>query len=80
MTSNPPTSLPLPGNKGDAAPAPGRDQKWIATLVDKLVPVFQAQSGTSSAEAAMQTDSQGKTVSLPADKLRGHYSRMPQRS
>ncbi|WAQ81011.1 hypothetical protein PtA15_1A349 [Puccinia triticina] len=63
MTSNPPTSLPPPGNEGDAAPAPGRDQKWIATLVDKLVPVFQAQSGTSSAEAAMQTDSQGKTPS-----------------
>ncbi|WAQ87235.1 hypothetical protein PtA15_8A137 [Puccinia triticina] len=51
-----------PGNGGNGALPPGRDQGWISSLVDRLVPKFQAQGHAPGIDSAMQTNTQGKLV------------------
>ncbi|WAQ91678.1 hypothetical protein PtA15_15A68 [Puccinia triticina] len=61
MTSNPPNPPEDPGPEGSVPAPSGGDQSWISDLVDKLVPKFIAQGGSSAADAAMQTDTAGKS-------------------
>ncbi|WAQ82702.1 hypothetical protein PtA15_3A66 [Puccinia triticina] len=60
MNSNPPNRPEDPGPEGSVPAPSGGDQSWISDLVDKLVPKFIAQGGSSAADAAMQTDTAGK--------------------
>ncbi|WAR53198.1 hypothetical protein PtB15_2B629 [Puccinia triticina] len=64
MTSNPPNPPEDPGPEGSVPAPSGGDQSWISDLVDKLVPKFIAQGGSSAADAAMQTDTAGKCCRL----------------
>ncbi|WAR63257.1 hypothetical protein PtB15_18B339 [Puccinia triticina] len=54
------TDLPSADQPGSAPPPWAQDKEWISSLVDCLVPKFQAVPASSGGDAAMQSDTEGK--------------------
>ncbi|WAQ88207.1 hypothetical protein PtA15_9A334 [Puccinia triticina] len=49
-----------PEEAGSGAAPSACDKQWISALVDRLVPQFQAGEASAGAQAAMQTNADGK--------------------
>ncbi|WAQ81742.1 hypothetical protein PtA15_2A53 [Puccinia triticina] len=57
-----------PEDTGDSSPMRAPEDGWISSLVDCLVPEFQAEGTRVGGDSSMGTDNQGKGASGGANE------------